>query len=325
MASITEPLITAAGGIASTAVGGAFASHQQQKAFEQQVALWNMNNEYNKPINQKKRLLEAGINPYMAITGDHGSTMGNAPAPASLDTSGINQGLQGIRDYFNAEQQRDIQKDVGSAQSRKDNAEAAGIEIDNETRAAKNVADLDKVKEEAKGIKAKRFIDEYQNMLMRTVHSDVVRRYKLESDMMERDIDLKRVQYTAQDIQNRINEFRLNKLPQQFAAEMSLMAAQTWAAQQAGNLSYQQAVHEIEKIAKTKAEANGVRWDNQLKAALKPLTVCSAEFDLYQKRDEYFYNKEYDSDFADGYRQLFNTFVHPVRGIFSGSVSKSYK
>ena len=112
MASITEPLITAAGGIASTAVGGAFASHQQQKAFEQQVALWNMNNEYNKPINQKKRLLEAGINPYMAITGDHGSTMGNAPAPASLDTSGINQGLQGIRDYFNAEQQRDIQKVV---------------------------------------------------------------------------------------------------------------------------------------------------------------------------------------------------------------------
>ena len=184
---------------------------------------------------------------------------------------------------------------------------------------------MDKVKEETKDIEAKRFISEYQHMLMRTVHSDVVRRYKLESDMMERDIDLKRVQFTAQDIQNRINEFHLNKLPQQFAAEMSLMAAQTWAAQQAGDLSYQQAVHEIEKIAKTKAEANGVRWDNQLKAAMKPLLVCSAEFDFYQKRDDYFNNKEYDSKFADDYRQTLNTFVHPVRGLLSGSVSKSYK
>lgn len=48
-------------------------------ANDQQLALWNLNNEYNSPVEQMKRFKEAGLNPMLAYTQ---GTPGNSSSPA---------------------------------------------------------------------------------------------------------------------------------------------------------------------------------------------------------------------------------------------------
>lgn len=273
-------VIGAGGGILSTALGAAFASHQQDKAFKQQVELWNMNNEYNKPVNQKKRLEEAGINPYMAMTGDHGATMGNAPSPASADMSGIQKGAQGISDYFARERQIHHEEDMAQASTRKDNAEAEGIEIENKGRAAKQAAEIDELKSRARSNKAKSALDEWQQSLNNLIQDDVVKSYHLNNEMARRDIDLKDVQIVAQGLENELKRLHIKNASAQMAAELALMASQTYAQYAAGanshaqaGLAAKQAEWVVKQKAKTICEANGIRWDNQLKARMMPYLV----------------------------------------------------
>lgn len=293
--------IGAGGGILSTALGAVFASHQQDKAFKQQVELWKMNNEYNKPVNQKKRLIEAGINPYMAMTGDQGATMGNAPSPASADMSGIARGTQVVSDYFARERQIQHEENMAQASTRKDNAEAEGIEIENKGRAAKQAAEIEELKARARGQKAKAALDEWQQSLNNLIQDDVVQSYHLGNEMARRDIDLKDAQIVAQGLENEFKLLHIKNAPAQMSAELALMAAQTYAQYAAGanshaqaGLAAKQAEWVVEQKAKTICESNGIKWDNQLKARMMPYLVD--KIDMENDR----LAKQNARDFSDG-------------------------
>lgn len=60
----------------------------QQHQFDWQEKMWNMNNEYNSPINQVKRLEEGGLNPNLA----YGSLSGNLAQQPSGGTPGFSGG-----------------------------------------------------------------------------------------------------------------------------------------------------------------------------------------------------------------------------------------
>ena len=50
-------------GLASNLLSNRGAKRRQQLADQQNVKFWNMQNEYNTPANQMKRLQDAGLNP----------------------------------------------------------------------------------------------------------------------------------------------------------------------------------------------------------------------------------------------------------------------
>lgn len=95
------------GGILTGLVGGLFGDMQAQEQMEQQYAtqykysaalqqmqndwnekMWNMNNQYNSPVEQIKRLEAAGLNRNLA----YGSLSGNVASPPSSTSRGIIQG-----------------------------------------------------------------------------------------------------------------------------------------------------------------------------------------------------------------------------------------
>ena len=107
---------------------------QQQKLMDKandiNVQNWRMQNEYNSPKNESKRLLDAGINPTLAKYGGTGSSSASsipsvgapsAPSPIPSENGlrqlglGINQGLQ------NYLQIRKTESDLTSAKIRDDN------------------------------------------------------------------------------------------------------------------------------------------------------------------------------------------------------------
>jgi hypothetical protein len=98
------PFLETLGGAALLGAGGSllnslFSSGSQRAAEERQwkrqVQMWNMNNEYNKPVNQVLRLKEAGLNPAL-MYGNGSASVGNSssfPKPSyTADQSPVNFG-----------------------------------------------------------------------------------------------------------------------------------------------------------------------------------------------------------------------------------------
>lgn len=104
--AIIPALIGAVGAIGSAALGAAsnnknisqnqmnndFNAREAQKARDFQLEMWNKQNEYNSPANQRRLLAEAGYNPYLGydsntgVAGSTGSTsQASAASPLSVD------------------------------------------------------------------------------------------------------------------------------------------------------------------------------------------------------------------------------------------------
>ena len=94
---------------------------------------WNLQNEYNSPAAQRKRLEEAGINP-AAVFGSNGSSAGNAGQIAQYQR----QGVDITQSLMNG-----AQLSLLAAQARKTNAEAANTEAQNPYAGATAQAILD--------------------------------------------------------------------------------------------------------------------------------------------------------------------------------------
>lgn len=78
-------LINGIASVGSSFLGGLFGANEAKKNRDFQLEMWNMQNEYNKPINWRARMEEAGFNPYNALDG--GSGIGQS--------SSLPQGSQG--------------------------------------------------------------------------------------------------------------------------------------------------------------------------------------------------------------------------------------
>jgi hypothetical protein len=77
-------------GLASNLLSNRGAKNRQRLADQQNVKFWNMQNEYNTPANQMKRLQDAGLNPNLiygsgsANTGIAGGVAPSKPAPYNI-------------------------------------------------------------------------------------------------------------------------------------------------------------------------------------------------------------------------------------------------
>lgn len=126
----------ATAGLASLAgMAGAAVQHKYNKKLADyqndiNIENWNMQNEYNSPVNQRKRLEEAGINP--AVLG--GQNTGNAGQIAQYQRAGVD---------ISQSMLNGAQLAVLAAQARKSNAEAANTEAQNPYAGATAQAILD--------------------------------------------------------------------------------------------------------------------------------------------------------------------------------------
>lgn len=94
--------VSAGSGLLGSLIAGAYNRKRQQQSQEWAEKMWNEQNEYNLPINQVRRLREAGINPNLAF-GSAASTMSsNVPSPPHYSESpDFGAPIQrGVSEYF---------------------------------------------------------------------------------------------------------------------------------------------------------------------------------------------------------------------------------
>lgn len=124
--AIAGSLISGVVDVGSSFLGGMFGANEARKNRDFQLEMWNRQNEYNKPINWRARMEEAGFNPYNALDGGSGiGQSSNLPqgsqGPTVEPTMNLAQGASDIAQAF-----------ANLANARKAIAGAKGQEVTNE-------------------------------------------------------------------------------------------------------------------------------------------------------------------------------------------------
>lgn len=117
---IPAPIIAAGLGVLGQGISGLFTSRQNRKSQEYATSMyelqkrdnrdfWNLQNEYNAPVNQVKRIQEAGLNPALLYGSSAGGVSGQASPIKTPDVQGAqfrapNVSAMSILDaYYNTE------------------------------------------------------------------------------------------------------------------------------------------------------------------------------------------------------------------------------
>lgn len=152
-AAFAPAIISAVGGIVSQAlqnqsVGAANARTERIAKDNRQwmTDMWNLQNDYNSPANQRKRFEEAGINPYMALGQmdvGNASTIGNPDSPQMQPSD-----YTPLSTAFSTASGQLQQARLINAQADKTVNEASSIGIDNQTKLVRDLATLSKLRSE---------------------------------------------------------------------------------------------------------------------------------------------------------------------------------
>lgn len=264
----------------------------KQLAFQEDM--WNKTNEYNTASAQRRRLEEAGLNPYLMMSGGNagtatsqsgGSASAASPVPMQNAASSALQGATALGDFVNS---------IGLTQASiaKQEAETQGLEIQNDFAVAREKASL-------------------ANLWARTGNEQALK-------------DLRRLQYQFDfdtfenrkagfEIQNRLNEQRITSLRAQEALtwlqgeeqyiknaylptqQMMDFVTSLYEQQKSQALTKES----IARAYKARCEANGIKISNRVANETAGLLIQRINSDNYE---QWKYNKAYDGT-NRGYKQ----------------------
>ena len=226
-----------------------------------QTDMWNKNNEYNSASAQRERLEAAGLNPYLMMNGGSAGTAqamsgsagaapsGAAPSgqgvtpptatPYSADYSGISQGVGAAIDTI-------MQlKNSASERGVKD-ASAENLRIEGKYIAAKRVAELYKMYNDAKNDNERTAIQKYIASIdgdlkasQMSVNAENMNKIRMETQLLA--------------TENLMRNQELSFLPQVQKLQLAQGAADIALKYSQKQLTDKQARHEVEKLAETVA------------------------------------------------------------------------
>ena len=186
-------------GLATTALQHRYNKKLSEQQFNQNIEMWNMQNEYNSPIAQRQRLEEAGLNPAL-MYGNGGGSTGNASQMPQYQafgqdiTQNLMTGLQMAQVYANV---------------RKTNAEAQKQELENPYVGATAQAILDNYlanTDLTKEQKNKNIVE--QKQLWKSIEKmdiDIAEANK-RIDLMNEDIQLRKAQSKTEEERQKLTE-----------------------------------------------------------------------------------------------------------------------
>lgn len=260
-ASAIGAVASTAGNVASTAItnrknrnlnqmNNEFNAEQAQLNRDFQLEMWNRNNAYNTPTAKRQRMEDAGYSPYADMSGmsvvggsvpsGDSASASQMPSMQAPDFSNIGQAITQTIDLI----YRGKMTDADVSQK---NAQTHQIQIDNQTRAAENLARIDNLIKNSKYLNDKSIFQGIQNKYAETA--------QINARTMETE-SIKNMQVTRQQlyVQTALMSKELNGFDEKRKLELGLLSAQVYSQWQSGQLSFEQAKTELSKRANLDAD-----------------------------------------------------------------------
>lgn len=270
---------------------------QENNAFNQRM--WEKQNAYNSPVEQRRRLEQAGLNPNLMMNGGSAGTAETAP---TADTSGVQQvpdigstiasGYQQFGSslsnaasqiagmvYNNSLQEANVRKANAEASSSEQDALLKGIE----SRFAAQRFLLDLKLKQYQGL-----VSEQDYKYLRDSMNDRLDSVKFQNTLTGSQSSYYNQMAGLVDVQRQIEQTNLDWLPREKQAGLAatLQNVRTMVSQM--HLNYAQAKNAYAMAALNYAQEAGVRINNKLQDSIFDLSVGMAE-NQYQKG---FFEKE---------------------------------
>lgn len=234
-----------------------FNAREAEKARQYQTEMWNKANEWNSPENVRKRLQEAGYNPFLGMDSSNVGTAGSvgSSSPASAASPIQNNPLQfdGLQNALSTAIQM-------SNSTKLSNAEVSNLQGQrslSDAKAADTLSNIDWYK----------LTPEYRNWLQTTGMSRAQLSFNTDRQNLENMQWINKIQRAQRTEILLSNEAKrtINKyLDSSQSLQLKMMANQSFQAFAAGRLSLQQCKTEVTKQLVNMAEAEGKKILNRV-------------------------------------------------------------
>lgn len=313
---------------------GNFSANKQNQRLASQQRTWleymqNKQNDWNSAVNQRKRLEEAGLNPYLMMNGGNAGVAQSTPAPAvpTVNPFDYSSSMGSTGSLINERLGQLIQQKAVDADASKSEAEAEGIRIDNQTRSSMNFWTLQNLIERTDDVKLQKFYRGVQLNMLQQMEAGLVDEVYLRNDLTQSQIGLTVAQTAYQDLQSDLTSKELAVFDQRFLQELCVMASQI-------NANNASARKSIEEAIEAHERKNGIKIDNKIKRDTAYAVVRSARWAATKMRYDaigsswkasseqrsYKYGGQFDDFISNFYRKGINTLGSPLGTILRGVV-----
>lgn len=265
---IVGPIASAVGGAVSTnktnknnmainQMNNDFNAAEAQKARDFQLDMWNRENEYNTASAQRQRLSQAGLNPYLMMSGGNAGTASSAgsssPATAAPPLSMQRQDFSGLTNSLSTALQ--IANQTKETNARVQNLQGQKSLFD--AQANQTLSNIDWFK---LGPTYKKWSRE--TGLMRVGLQFQTDRQQLRN--MQWSNNLVKAQRVGQLLDNQSKGILNKYLDEGQRLQLNLLASSYYDQMASGHLKYQQAVTELSKRLMYDAQTSGYRINNNI-------------------------------------------------------------
>lgn len=234
-----------------------FNAREAEKARQYQSEMWNKTNDWNSPKNIRKRLQEAGYNPYLGMdssnVGTAQSTGSSSPASAASPIQNNPLQFDGIQNALSTAIQMDNATKVSNAEV----SNLQGQKSLSDAKAADTLSNIDWYK----------LTPEYRNWLQTTGMSRAQLSFNTDQQNLENMQWINKIQRAQRTDILLSNEAKtiINKyLDASQSLQLKLMANQSFQAFASGRLSLQQCKTEVTKQLLNMAETEGKKISNRV-------------------------------------------------------------
>ena len=234
-----------------------FNAREAEKARQYQSEMWNKANEWNSPKNVRKRLQEAGYNPYLGLDS---SNVGTAQSTGSSSPASAASPIQNNPVQFDG-----FQNALSTAVQMSNSTKVTNAEVDN-LQGQKSLSDA-KAADTLSNIDWYKLTPEYRNWLQTTGMSRAQLSFNTDRQNLENMQWINKIQRAQRTDILLSNEAKtiINKyLDSSQSLQLKLMANQSFQAFASGRLSLQQCKTEVTKQLLNMAETEGKKISNKV-------------------------------------------------------------
>lgn len=257
-----------------------FNAREAEKARQFQAEMWNKTNEWNSPKNIRKRLEEAGYNPYLGMDS---SNVGTAQSAGSSSTASAASPIQNNPLQFDG-----IQNALSTAIQMDNATKVSNAEVSN-LQGQKSLSDA-KAADTLSNIDWYKLSPEYRNWLQTTGMSRAQLSFNTDRQNLENMQWINKIQRAQRTDILLSNEAKgiINKyLDSSQSLQLKMMANQSFQAFSSGYLSLQQCKTEVTKQLLNMAETEGKRISNKIASATADQLIAALQWQY--SSDEMFY------------------------------------
>lgn len=247
-----------------------FSREMYDKQTRNQWDMFNATNEYNSASAQRDRLEQAGLNPYMMM---NGSSAGSASAVGGTSAAGASPGSVGLPSPSQVQMQSpqydfsgvassvhsalELNNRIADSRSQRDllHQQIDQLRIENRYRGIKEMQSIANMIADTNNKEGQAKLQEINNRYADSLNVQEVERKMLENqNLMET--------FNSILIQNQLQSKELNNYDERFRMEMAEASARIALQKAQGQLTSNQAVHEMKKVLMTEAQTYGIKITN---------------------------------------------------------------